>query len=166
MLLTPLDVGGNFELTCRSRSGVQKWRAVFANGVTVQGCNNVLDVNFRGVSQSTFFVGVISQAGYSGVSPSDTHGSHSGWNEWPNYAGNRPAWAPGPATGGIMPTLGTFSWVMNAAGFIRGAFLASTNVVGSLNPSALLYCTAVMGSGLAVASSDVIHGTYVLTIRE
>jgi hypothetical protein len=167
MFRTRLGVGGWFELTCRSPAGKQKWRATIRNGVTVVGCNGILNVAFRSAAAALFSVGVIADSSYTGVSSADTHSVHPGWTEWINYAGtNRPAWIPGPSTGGIMPTLGQFSFAMNSAGSIRGAFLASNNIKGSLSPTALLYCTAVMPAGLAVANGDVISGTYILTIRE
>ncbi len=166
MTRTRLGVGGWFELTCRSPAGKQKWRVTISNGVTTQGCNGILETAFRGQAPTLYYVGVISQSGYTGVLAADTHAAHGGWNEWTNYVGNRPTWIPGPATGGIMSTPGPFSWVMNAGGSIRGAFLASLVTKGSVSPTGLLYCTAVMPAGLAVANLDVISGTYILTIRE
>ena len=163
---TRLRTRGHFVLWCRSPQGKLQWKVGFHNGVTTAGCNGVLNAGFNaGTPSATWYVGLISNASYTGVASGDTHAAHAGWTEWTTYSGsNRPTWLPGPATGGVLSTPVPFTWSITGAGAIRGAFLANVAAVGSVSPSGLLYCTAVMASGKAVNPGDTIHGTYILTI--
>jgi hypothetical protein len=160
-----LALGGRFDAICRDRFRRVRWIASFHNGVTLGGLDRLLGVGFKAAAAISPFVGLISQSGYTGLSPSDTHDSHPGWGEWTSYGGNRPAWVPQAAAGGVMASLVPFQYVMTAGGQLRGAFIASQAAKGS-NPGPVVYCTAAAGSALAVVATDVVTCTYALTLRE
>lgn len=160
-----LGLSGTFTLHCRDRRGRHRWTLDLPNGVTTEGVNTILGVGFGAVAAITPYVGLIAESGYTGVSASDTHATHSGWNEWTLYSGNRPAWVPQASAGGGMGTLVPITWTMTAGGQLRGAFIAS-QAAKTTGPGAIIYCTAVAAAALTVALADVITCTYTLTIRE
>ena len=54
--------------------------------ITSEGLNLALDVLFGAVSKpAAWYVGLISSAGFTGISDSDTMASHAGWTEFTSY---------------------------------------------------------------------------------
>ena len=153
-------LAGRFDFRCDGKP----WFSI-RNGVTTEGTTALLGIGFGGVTPILPYVGLIAESGYTGVSASDTHASHPGWNEWTNYSGNRPAWVAAAATGGSMGTLTPIQWVMTAGGQLRGAFIASQAATGT-GSGAIIYCTAVAAAALTVVNAQVITCTYTLTIGE
>lgn len=154
---------GRFVWECR-RAGRILWRDEFPNAATVEGVTAFLNQAFVGSAAGPWYMGLIDQSGYVGLSTADTQASHPGWAEWTFYTGNRPAWTPQGAAGGIMGTLLPSQWVMGSAGQLRGAFLSS--FAGKGLGAGVLYAEAVRSTPRAVSVGDTISVTYAISIRE
>lgn len=153
-----IPIVGHAVLHYTKPDGKVGWVRTIRNGVTIEGCNWILNTEFRGGPQSTtIYAGLINNASYSSVSPNDQHASHPGWTELASITvATRPIWVPQPASGGILGTLTAPSFTFTANGFIRGAFLSNIAAVGS-TAAGILYNTAVAIAPLAVASGGTLN---------
>lgn len=135
------------------------------NGVTTEGVNEALNRMFIGQAQTQWWIGIIDQSGFSGVSVTDTHVSHPGWVEFTGYSGNRSLWMPIAASSGIMSTTVGSTFNVTAGGNLRGTFLASRATTGT-GAGAVIYCTAITLAAdvVPVSASDVLTITYVTRI--
>ncbi|HET6576483.1 MAG TPA: hypothetical protein VFG68_22980, partial [Fimbriiglobus sp.] len=142
------------------------WEVDLPNGTTTQGANSLLELAFRGgVGIPTWRIGVIAEAGFTGVSTSDTYASHAGWSEFLGAYTKRPLWSANPAQGGRIDSAGVVRMPVFAAGTVRGVFLCDRLPPGDTDPSGRLYATAVAAAGLAVVSGGTIYVTYTLRSR-
>lgn len=148
---TALKLRGRAVLRYIRPDGRHGWTRWLPNGVTTSGVNWLLEVGFRGGTQSSaLYCGLISNAGFSAVDISDTHTSHAGWSEWTGILqATRPAWVPQPANGGLMGTLAASQFDITADGTIRGCFLSTIDVLGSV-AAGTLYNTVAAVAGLPV----------------
>ena len=109
--------------------GSEMWRVEFPNGTTNAGITNNLSVYLGGGTQSTtWYLGLIDNAGFSTLAAADTMASHAGWTEATTYTeATRPTWTPGAAAGQSItnPTEVTFS--INGTVTLAGAFIVSNN---------------------------------------
>lgn len=152
---------GLFALTYRNPAGLVEWTARFRNGVTLEGVNHFAEAAFRAGSRfSPWYCGLIAEGGFSALDELDTHLSHPGWAEFTAVTGGlRPAWAPGPANGGLVASGSPSVLQLAAGGTIRGAFLASRQAVGP-SGGAVLYATGRTNAGLAVAAGGTVTINY------
>jgi hypothetical protein len=159
--MTDIDLTGWFDLTYRNPLGLVEWMAGFRNGVTVEGVNHFGNAVFRGGPRySLWYVGLIDQSGFSGLSEEDTHLLHPGWSEYAGVTGsNRVLWQPGAASGGLMASAVPSVLSITADGEVRGAFLASRQPVG-LASGAVLYSTGRAAAGLAVEAGGTVAVNY------
>jgi hypothetical protein len=141
------------------------WRETIANGWTTEGENAFLSYVFNSAILTTPFMGLIAGSGFSAVSVNDTYaGPPAGWAEWTAYSGNRPPWNAAPATGGGMATTIDSTWVMSAAGTLRGVFLA-TVATKTFAPGPVLFCTAVAPANQPVSIGTVVVANYTVRLR-
>lgn len=154
-------LSGRFFIQTLLPNGKAVNRQFLPNGVCTAGINRMLDVMFGGVAASaTWYLGIINNASFSALAAGDTLASHAGWTEWTSYAGNRPTWTPGSASAGSITNPSLASATMNAAGTIRGLFLCNVNT----GTSGILYSTAALSSGRAVADTEVLQLGYTSSI--
>jgi len=135
----------------------------FLNGITNGGLDALLDIMFHGSSQITaWYFGLINASGYTGLSPSDTMGSHAGWTEFTTYSeANRQAWPEDAASGQSITNTTLANFSITGAGTLKGAFLASDNTKGG--SSGTLWSTALFSGGdLAVTNGDTVRLKYTL----
>ncbi len=94
---------GYFDFVCKNPDGSVAWeeRGV-PNGTTTGGLNSILGVYFNSGTQLTsWYAGLIDNAGFSSLNAGDTMASHANWTENEDYAeSTRRAWSPGSASGG------------------------------------------------------------------
>lgn len=155
-----LSLSGSASLRYTRPDGTPGWRVNLPNSVTDEGIDWLLNVGFAGLAQSPqLYLGVIDEAGYTGVDPSDTHTSHPGWSEWTAVASvNRPIWIPMAANGGLMGTVSPTIVNITADGQIRGCFLTTVIGVGSV-AAGVLYNTVIALAGLDVESGGTLEIT-------
>ena len=155
------DVGGRFYWQCFDPTGRLKWATDSKNAVVTEGLNYLLDVGFHGATQiSPWYIGLIHDTNYTGLSASDTLASHGGWEEGTEYTGDRPEWTEGAASGGVMTNGSTVDFSINASATMKGGFLCSV----STGSTGTLFCTALFSAGdQPVGSGDTLRATYTLT---
>lgn len=155
---------GRFWLTSRGWDGRLLGARTFENGTTEQGVTHLAARVFLGAAAfPTWYVGLIAEAGFSGLLPADTHQSHPGWAEWTAlYLNLRVAWAPTAAAGRFMDAPTTILSV-TASGSVRGAFLASTPNIGTVSGQ-VIYATGVDTEPLAVEAGGTVTVGYKLRL--
>lgn len=132
----------------------------FPNGIVDAGIHHALDTVFDGGTPiTTWYIGLINNAGYSALSNADTMASHSGWAEATGYSeATRPAWTPGAATGRAITNGTPVDFTINASQTIRGIFITSNNTKSGT--SGTLWSTALFASNATVVNGDVLKITY------
>lgn len=135
------------------------------NDITNEGKNEILDVMFSDATQtaaSSWFIGLISNSGYSALAAGDTMASHSGWTEFTGYSqSTRVAWGPGnPASQSITnATPATFD--INASGTLKGIFV-TTNSTKS-GTTGKLWATGLFAADVPVSNGDQMKITYTVS---
>lgn len=134
------------------------------NDVTIEGKNHILDVTFgkaTPVSQvDPWYIGLIDNTPTPVLSENDTLASHSGWNEFTSYSGNRKAWDDADAASKVKGTNTTSDFTMSASGTIYGIMVASV----ASGTTGILWATGAFDSTINVVSSDVLKVTYGLRL--
>jgi hypothetical protein len=154
---------GWFDLVCRNPDGSVAWEErLVLNGTTTAGLTNNLGVYFvSGTQITTWYGGLVDNAGFSAFAAADTMSSHAGWTEFTNYGESvRQTWSPGAPAGGIVTgAFGTFT--ISASGTLKGAFVVSNNTKGGT--TGVLWATGAFSSAQAVVSGQVITLSYTCT---
>lgn len=167
-MLTPLPVGGLFQFSYRDpKSRKRDWDFYVDNAVTTEGLNYLLDANFRGgTQQPLWYLGLIDNAGFSALDPTDTHAAHTGWGEFTGiYFGLRPQWnVVTAANSGQLASSSVSVFQITANGSVRGAFVASRQATGT-GSGAILYSTAAMSAGMSVSNGGTLSVTYTGRMR-
>jgi len=146
------------------RRGVQIGEYDFPNGIPDAAKNALLDTMFNAATQdSSWFIGLIDNASFTGLSNSDTMASHAGWNEYTNYTGSRPSWGQGAAAAKAISNSSPAQFVFTtSSGVVAGIFINGDSTKGG--NITLLWSTALFPALLSVQSGDELNVTYVLSV--
>lgn len=158
-----LQLKGQWKLQ-HKRAGVVLDEFDFTNGITDAGKNVLLDAMFNEGAQATIWgVGLINNASYTGVAPTDTMVSHAGWTEVAFYTGTlRPIWGQGSAVSKALTNASPIVFTFNGGGGgVVGIFLVSDTTRGAT--SGILWSTALFPAVLAVQAGDILNVTYTLS---
>lgn len=120
-----------WEVECRDAEGNVKWTDTIDNLVVDVGLNEILDKFFKGSTYTAaHYVGLLGGTGT--VVAGDTMSSHTGWTESTVYSNaNRPTFTPGTvAAKAVDNSASKAVFNVNAAGTVKGAFLATNNTKG------------------------------------
>lgn len=100
--------------------------------ITSEGLNLALNVLFGAVAKpSTWYVGFISSTNYVSISGSDTMASHTGWEEYTDYAeASRPTLTFGAASGASITNPSVVEITPNADADVVGFFLTTNATKG------------------------------------
>jgi hypothetical protein len=161
-LFTAFRTGGWFYVECIKPDGSLRWAAWAKNGVTNAGLDSMNNIYFRGVTPiTTWYLGLVDNAGFSSFQPADTMGSHGTWAE-AAYISNsvRPTWAPGASSGQTVVNSSPIAFNINAnSKTVKGLFLTSDNTISGT--AGLLWATAAFSGGTqACNSGDTLQATY------
>lgn len=138
------------------RDGEQIGKYLIPNDITNEGKNLIFDTMFNGATQilnASWFIGLISLVGYSGIAAGDTMASHAGWTEFTGYSqANRVLWGPSAAASQSItnPTAATFD--LTATGTVKGIFVCSNNTKGGTTGK--LWSGALFLQDVPVVSGD------------
>lgn len=155
-----LPLRGKFFVEHRNKDGKLIGLYRIPNGIVDVGMNFLLDCMYNtGTQSTTWYIGLIDNSGYTGVSDSDTLASHAGWTEFTGYSGGRKTWTSGAASSRSVTNAATVDFTMTGAGAVRGIFL--TDQASGTSP--VLWATALFSSAITVASSDVLKITYTVS---
>lgn len=138
----------------------------FPNGITDEGIHYLLEVGFRSdaampVAQlAPWYAGLIDNSGFTGVDPSDTMASHTGWSEATQYdETNRQTLVFGAAA--TRKITAQVSFTMNATKTIEGIFVTSNNTKSGTTGT--LWSTALFSSAPGLVSGNVLTANYTLS---
>jgi hypothetical protein len=111
---------------------------------------------------TTWYIGLVENAGFSAFANADTMASHAGWAESSAYTeANRPTWTAGAAASRQITNAATVDFSINASVTIKGLFIASNNTKGGTTGT--LWSTAAFGSRVALNNGDTLKVTYTLS---
>lgn len=158
----PLDIEyrGRLTVEALAADGSVLWREEVDNAATLEGLTDNLSVQFNAGAQKTqWFLGLISDSGYTGVSTADTMSSHAGWTEFTGYsAGARPQWSPLAAAAAIIANTAEVTYTLSAAGTLRGFFVSSNSTKGGATGT--LWATALFATARTLAAGNGLRVTY------
>jgi hypothetical protein len=155
---------GRFVVEHLDKDGILKDVYEFPNGITDEGLNDILDVQFGGGSQTgTWYIGLIDNSGFSALAAGDTLSSHNGWSEFTSYTeANRVEWDDDAAATRSKTNSSTANFSINATGNVYGIFVSSNNVKSTGN-TGILWSTAAFSSVVATANGDTLKVTYTVS---
>lgn len=135
------------------------------NLIVNQGKNYILDVMFNGgtqIANNSWFVGLISNSGYSAIVAGDTAASHAGWSEFISYdETGRVGWGCGAASSQAVTNTTPLTFTISASGTVKGVFVISNSTKGGT--SGTLWAAALFSSDVVVADNDELRVTYTLS---
>jgi hypothetical protein len=155
---------GRFVVEHLDKDGNLKATYEFPNGITDEGLNDILDVEFGGGSQKgTWYIALIDNSGFSALDATDTLSSHSGWTEFTSYTeSNRVEWVDDAAASRSKTNANTANFSVNATGNVYGIFVSSNNVK-TTGTTGILWSTAAFSSVVATANGDTLKVTYTVS---
>lgn len=160
-----LNVGGMFYVECVRPDGSLAWTDYAKNGCTNTALDDLLNKYFRnGTTASTWYLGLIDNAGFTALAAADTIASHSGWSEATYYSNaNRPTWSPAASSGQSIVNGTTTDFNINAnTKAVKGLFAVTDNTVGGT--SGLMFATAAFSGGVQNCNSgDTLKCTYTMS---
>jgi hypothetical protein len=135
------------------------------NLVVNQGKNDILEAYFHDgtvTAASSWFMGLISNSGYSAIAAADTAASHAGWNEFTGYSeSTRQAWGQGAAASQSITNSTPVTFSINATGTVKGAFIITNSTKGGT--SGKLWAAALFSADVPVNNGDQLKVTYTLS---
>jgi len=135
------------------------------NDIVNVGKNLLLNVMFNDgtqVANNSWFIGLISNSGYSALAAADTMSSHAGWTEFTGYSeANRVAWGSGTATTQSTTNASAATFSINASGTVKGVFITTQNTKGGTTGT--LWATALFSADVAVTNGDELRVTYTVS---
>lgn len=158
-----MNLKGRFQVQHLAKDGSLKGVYDFPNGIVDVGLNYILETAFNGGSAATtWYVGLIDNAGFSALSNSDTMLSHAGWGEATDYdEATRPEWTAGTATGRSITNAATVDFSINGTVVLRGIFITSNNTKSGT--AGTLWSTASFASNVNATSGDTLKITYTVS---
>jgi hypothetical protein len=133
------------------------------NGIVDVGMDMILETMFRAGAQSTtWYIGLVDNAGFTAFNDADTMASHAGWGANGDYvAATRPQWAVNAATGRQITNSSTVDFDINASGTLKGIFIPNENTKGGT--SGTLWATASFSATVSVQNGDTLKVTYTVS---
>lgn len=154
---------GRFHVEVIDKDGNVKHSFFIPNGITNEGKNGILDTYFNAATQiSTWFIGLVDNAGFSAFAAADTMASHTGWSEAVGYSGGvRPTWTVGAASAQSVTNAVVVTFTMTGTATIHGIFITSNSTLGGT--SGKLWSTGAFAANISVVSTDTIKVTYTVS---
>jgi len=149
---------------CYDSAGELRWREELHNLIPDAGANDLLTKYLVGVSYSAaWYMGLIDNAGFTGLSNADTPANHPGWVEAQYYSqATRPGLVLGAAAArAISNSASPAVFSINGTGNVNGAFVATS--ANKADVSGVLYGEASFPIARSVLSGDTLNVTVTLT---
>lgn len=157
-----LDPRGYFQVTQRDHNGVIKRLEKLRNAITNEGKDDLLGIMFNAATQiTTWYIGLIDNAGFTTLDVTHTHDSHAGWTEFEDYSeATRPAWDEAAPSGqSIASSTPTDFSIDTDSSVINGIFVANLNTKGSV-AAGTLWSEASFTGVLNADDGDTLAVTY------
>lgn len=136
----------------------------FENGVVNVGKDAILNIMFHADPQiTTWYLGLIDNAGGPTLAAADTMSSHAGWAELTAYTeANRVTWTEDAAASQSITNSTAVTFTANATNTVYGIFLTSDNTKGGTTGT--LWATAAFASPVSVVNLDQLKVTYTVSV--
>jgi len=135
------------------------------NDITNEGKNEILDIMFSDGTQiaaSSWYIGLISNSGYSALAAGDTMASHGGWTEFTGYSqATRVAWGPGNPASQSITNASPATFDINASGTLKGIFVTSNSTKSGTTGK--LWATGLFAADVPVSNGDQMKITYTVS---
>lgn len=135
------------------------------NDITNEGKNEILDIMFSDGTQiaaASWYIGLISNSGYSALAAGDTMGSHGGWTEFTGYTqATRVAWGPGNPASQSITNASPATFDINASGTLKGIFVTSNSTKSGTTGK--LWATGLFAADVPVSNGDQMKITYTVS---
>ncbi len=130
------------------------------NDIVNEGYDAILDIMFHNDTQiSTWYIGLIDNAGFSALAAADTMASHAGWVELSEFDETlRPEWDEDAASGQSITNSSAVVFNMNATKTVKGILITSNNTIDG--HTGTLWATGLLSSAQAVENGDQLRITY------
>lgn len=163
MSISKLPLRGRYHAQLFDKNGNLKADLSGPNGITDVGLNAILDIMFHADTQvTTWYVGLIDNAGFSALAAADTMSSHAGWAESTAYTeAARVEWTEGAASSRSITNGTTMDFSINATVTINGIFVTSVSTKGGTTGT--LWATASFSSAVSATSGDTLKVTYTVS---
>lgn len=159
-------------LNLRGAVGLELWRDgkhidtfVAPNDITNEGKNTLFEIMFHDgtqIASSSWFLGLVSNSGFSAYAAGDTMASHAGWTEFTGYSqSTRVAWGPGAAASQSITNASPATFDINASGTVKGVFVTSNSTKGGTTGK--LWATASFSADVPVSNGDQLRATYTVS---
>lgn len=138
------------------------WGIEFPNGITDEGIHYNLDTAFTNndTAETEWYAGLINNAGYTGVDPSDVMSSHTGWSESTDYSEtDRQTLAFAAASSRSITA--AVSFTVNATVTIKGLFVVTNSTKGGT--TGVLWSTALYSTAPSLVAGNVLTSNYTLS---
>jgi hypothetical protein len=158
-----MPLKGRFHIEHFDAQGNLKGKYEVPNGIVDVGLNHILETEFNGGTPVTsWYIGLVNNAGWSAFANADTMGSHAGWVESDDYAeATRPEWTAGTAASRAITNASTVDFSMDATVTLKGIFI--TSVATKLGTTGVLWSTAAFASTVAATNGDTLKVTYTVS---
>lgn len=159
-----LDFAGRFKIQ-HIRAGEVLEEQEFDNGVVNVGKDAILGIMFNAITQiTTWYIGLIDNAGGPTLAAADTMASHAGWAEFTNYSeATRVEWTEDAASGQSITNSTAVTFNINGAGgTVFGVFLTSDNTKSGATGT--LWATAAFAAPVTVSNGDQLKVTYTVSV--
>lgn len=156
---------GHFSVQHFNKNGKLIGEYEFPNGITDEGKDQILDVQFNDATQianNSWFIGLIDLSGFTALADTDTMASHSGWNEFTSYSeATRVAWGSGAAASESTTNSSPATFNINGSGIIKGVLVPTNSTKGGT--SGTLWATALFAADVPVSNGDQMKITYTVS---
>lgn len=160
-----LGLRGRFQIEHLDKDGNLLGTYDFPNDITNQGKNSIFEIMFHDgtqIANSSWFIGLISNSGYSALAAADTMASHAGWTEFTGYSqATRVAWGAGAAASQSITNASPATFDVNASGTVKGVFVVSNSTKGGTTGT--LWATALFSADVPVSNGDQLRVTYTVS---
>lgn len=137
----------------------------FNNDITNEGKNLIFEVMFHDgtqIANASWFIGLISNSGYSALNATDVMSSHSGWTEFTGYSqSTRVAWGAGTAASQSITNGTPCQFDITSTATLKGIFVPSNSTKSGTTGK--LWATALFSADVPVANGDQIKVTYTIS---
>lgn len=151
-----ITIAGVYDVVCRDRSGVEKWRESTRNLLVDTGLNLLLDSGFSG----TEYLGL---KGGGSPAAADTMASHASWSEITDYSeSTRPTFSHAAAASqAITNSASKAQFSINATTSVYGIFCVTNNTKGGTTGT--LISATNFASAKSADNGDTLEVTYTVT---
>jgi hypothetical protein len=156
---------GHFVVEHRDKFGKLLDIYKMPNGIVNVGKDKILDDMFNDGTQtanSSWYIGLIDNSGYTALAAADTMASHSGWNEFTTYSeANRVAWGSGAASSQSTTNASPATFNITGSATVKGVFVTTNNTKSG--STGTLWATALFSSDVPVSNGDQLKVTYTVS---